>query len=192
MIFAVDSIQETKLGIGRSFSSKKPIGMREMIISKHMAEHLKILVGEAITLQYDLKLILNMAQRLSGKILPSFLTKELTNQELQDPERRSELALELAQFTADVASIELQDDGKIHFDFRDLLESTAASEEATYEFVATLIENTQVLNNLNIDQDLLARLTTDQDLADFLLRNNLTNFSIDLLSVIEEAMYVYS
>ena len=166
--------------------------MREMIISKHMAEHLKILVGEAITLQYDLKLILNMAQRLSGKILPSFLTKELTNQELQDPERRSELALELAQFTADVASIELQDDGKIHFDFRDLLESTAASEEATYEFLATLIENTQVLNNLNIDQDLLARLTTDQDLADFLLRNNLTNFSIDLLSVIEEAMYVYS
>lgn len=82
MILAVDSIQETRLGIGRNFVSRKPIGERQMILSSQMAQHLKLLVGESLTLQYDLKLILNMAQRLSGEILPSFLTKSLSQNEL--------------------------------------------------------------------------------------------------------------
>ena len=110
-IFAVDSVQETKLGIGRTFASKKPIGMREMIVSSYMAEHLKVLVGDSLTLQYDFRLILNMAQRLSDEILPSLLTKELSQDELQDADRRLELALELTQFIADLIGIRLEDDG---------------------------------------------------------------------------------
>lgn len=81
-IFAIDSALENKLGIGRTFAPKQRIGEREMIVSKNLAEHLKVLVGESLTLQYDIRLILNMAQRLSGTILPTFLTKEVTDDEL--------------------------------------------------------------------------------------------------------------
>lgn len=49
-----------------------------------------------MTLMYDVKLILSMAQRLSGEILPSFLTKKVSIDELEDDQRRSELAWELS------------------------------------------------------------------------------------------------
>ena len=50
MIFAIDSAEENKLGIGRNFVSKKPIGRREMILPQQMAEQLKLLKDDFVTL----------------------------------------------------------------------------------------------------------------------------------------------
>ena len=75
-----------------------------------------------MTLMYDVKLIMSMVQRLSGRILPQILTKEVTIDELANEERRSELAWELSEFFCDSFKIELGEDGIIEYDFYDELQ----------------------------------------------------------------------
>lgn len=141
-VFAIDSREELKLGIGRLFEPKKVIGERETIISQYNLEILRTQVGEQITLHYDIKLILNMIQRLSGEIFPSFLTKETSLAELQNEARRKEIAWELAQFFVQQT---LQDDemdstGSVNFDFEQQLQTIAASPEETREILGMLLE----------------------------------------------------
>ena len=81
-VYAIDSSEELKLGVGRLFQPKTPLREREAIISTHNLNALGANVGDNVTLYYDIKLILNMVQRLSGEILPTFLTKETTQAEL--------------------------------------------------------------------------------------------------------------
>ena len=92
-----------KIGVGRLFEPKTRLGEREAIVSTNNLKVLKASVGDNVTLYYDIKLILNMIQNLSGQILPTFLTKETKEAELQNEERRNELAWEMAEFFVDLA-----------------------------------------------------------------------------------------
>ena len=91
-VFAIDSAAEIKIGIGRTFDSKKKIEERQTIVSKRNLEALKVKVGDDMTLHYDLKLILNMIQSFTGEVFPKVLTKQTTIEQLQDDTTRLELA----------------------------------------------------------------------------------------------------
>lgn len=75
-------MEEQRLGIGRLFEPKGVIGPREAFVSKQSLRALHTSVGESMTLKYDIKLILNMLQQLTGQMFPAFLTKETTLAEL--------------------------------------------------------------------------------------------------------------
>ena len=180
-VFAVDSIEENRLGIGRTFSPNKRIGKREIIVSSHLLKQLDVAVGEKLTLMYDIKLILSMAQRLSGEILPSILTKKLSMDELIDDERRSVLAWELSEFFCNGFEFDLDENGVIQFDFKDELQSALDSDEPT-NFYTKLLEGSQeIIKGIKISESTLAELTSDQEIAELLLENNITNLSIDLV-----------
>jgi len=68
-------------------------------------------VGDQVTLFYDVKLILNMIQGLSGQILPTLLTRETSLSELQDEARRSELAGELSEFIVELLGLKVDAHG---------------------------------------------------------------------------------
>ena len=53
--------------------------------------------------------------------MPSFLTKETTQAELQNPAKRTEIAWELSTFFMEMVDEELDAEGKISFDFKDEL-----------------------------------------------------------------------
>ena len=59
-VYAVDSSEELKLGVGRLFKPKSKIGEREAIVSSHNLKVLSAAVGDTITMHYDFMLILNM------------------------------------------------------------------------------------------------------------------------------------
>ena len=61
-VFAIDSAEEMKLGIGRLFEPKEKIRAREAIVSHHNMKVLQASVGDNVTFYYDIKLILNMIQ----------------------------------------------------------------------------------------------------------------------------------
>ena len=118
-IFSIDSAQELKVGIGRLFDSKKKIGERQAIVASRNLEALHSSVGEDLTIHYDVKLILNMFQALTGEILPRILTKSTTREQLEDPETRSELASELAEFLQGMTPFQMDEEGYILVDFED-------------------------------------------------------------------------
>ena len=68
-------------------------------------------MGDQVTLFYDVKLILNMIQGLSGQILPTLLTRETSLSELQDEARRSELAGELSEFIVELLGLKVDAHG---------------------------------------------------------------------------------
>ena len=41
-IFAIDSVEENRLGVGRNFAPKKRIGKREVIVSSHLLKQLNV------------------------------------------------------------------------------------------------------------------------------------------------------
>ena len=91
-VFAIDSKEEIKVGIGRLFPSKKVIKEREAIVSVNNLQVLDLKVGDDIVVFYDLKIMMNMFQSMSGSILPKFFTKGATKDELLDDDKRLEIA----------------------------------------------------------------------------------------------------
>lgn len=81
-VFAIDSAEELKIGMGRLFEPTTKISEREIIVSDHILESLELTAGQNLTFHYDIKMLLNTMQTLTGKIFPSFLTKETTLAEL--------------------------------------------------------------------------------------------------------------
>ena len=76
--FAVDQAYELKSGIGRLFDSKKLLGRRETFISKENARQLQLDIGQDVVMRYDVALLLNTIQIMSGEILPSIFVKGAT------------------------------------------------------------------------------------------------------------------
>ena len=76
--FAVDQAYELKSGIGRLFDSKKLLGRRETFISKENARQLQLDIGQDVVMRYDIALLLNTIQIMSGEILPSIFVKGAT------------------------------------------------------------------------------------------------------------------
>lgn len=58
-VFAIDSAEELKIGMGSLFEPKKKIKAREIIISEHIMTSLGMTAGQNVTLHYDIKLLLN-------------------------------------------------------------------------------------------------------------------------------------
>ena len=81
-VFAIDSKEEIKVGIGRLFKSKKVIGERQAIVSDKNLKALDAQVGDNMTVFYDMQLMLNMFSSMTGQIVPSFFTKGATKEEL--------------------------------------------------------------------------------------------------------------
>lgn len=80
----------------------------------------------------------------------------------------------------------------MYFDFEMQLERTALKDGTTHDFTAALLESDDVLYNIHINNQTLADLSTDQELAEHLLRQNLTNFSVNLVRLIDDMIYGYS
>lgn len=120
-VFSVDTAEEIRVGIGRLFDSKKVLGERQAVVSQQNLDALGVQVGERLTLHYDLKLILNMFQSLTGEILPTFLTRETEQEQLKDPESRKEIVSELSNWIVEQTDMVMDSNGYIKIDFEDEL-----------------------------------------------------------------------
>lgn len=59
-LFSIDSAEETKIGVGRLFESKKKIGEREAIVSKFSLDSIEAAVGDTVSMHYDVQLLMNL------------------------------------------------------------------------------------------------------------------------------------
>ena len=82
--FSVDQTYELKTGYGRLFESKKKLGPRETFVAKQSADELSLAVGDNVILEYDIALLLNTIQIISGEVLPTILVKGATIEQLED------------------------------------------------------------------------------------------------------------
>ena len=101
-MFAIDSKEEIKVGIGRLFNSKKVIGERQAIVSERSLNALQVNIGQKVTIYYDFKLLLNMFQTMTGQMVPNMLSKGASQEELLDDSTRHVIAQEVGEFLAQI------------------------------------------------------------------------------------------